>query len=70
MNDTLPTFLSGDNLLLFWHYVKMWFGYVAPLVAILVALMVAKFFIGIIIDLFKKKGSNDDDDDDYEIFYH
>jgi hypothetical protein len=69
MNDTLPTFLDAQKLLLFWHYVKMWFGYVGPLVAIMVALMVATGFSSVILDLFKKKDRNKDDDDDYEMYH-
>jgi hypothetical protein len=68
MNDSIPTFLDAARLALFWHYVKMWFIYVGPLVAILVALSVARQFVDVILGLFRKKPPKDDDD--YETDYY
>jgi hypothetical protein len=67
MTDTLPAFFTPDRLLLFWHYVRIFVGYVMPIIMIAAALAIATGVIGTILDVFqKRKTKKDDDDDDYE----
>jgi hypothetical protein len=67
MTDTIPAFFTPDRLLLFWHYVRMFVGYVMPIIMIGAAIAIATGVIGTILDVFqKRKNRANNDDDDYE----
>lgn len=70
MTDTLPTFFTPEVLALFWHYVKMFLGFVEPAIMLFVALFIARMVIGVIIDKIINRKSNDKDDDDDETEYY
>jgi hypothetical protein len=66
MTDLAP-FFTADRLLMFWDDVRMFVGYVQPIIMIGAALAIATGVIGTILDVFhKKKNRANDDDDDYE----
>lgn len=59
------TFLSGENMEVFWHWIKWLLFYVAPSVMILVALYTGEELVKVIRGVFKK---DDDDEDDYDVY--